>query len=534
MSVAITFPERQLSDGMTRRLSRAVSVCLVFSLCLASGCAAQPSRLGTIDFPTSGSASAQPHFIRGVLFVHSFEYDSAAHEFRVAQRLDPGFAMAYWGEAMTYTHPVWDEQDAAAGRKALARLAPTREARKARAPTPREQTYLDAVEILYSDGSKPRRDTLYSSAMERIAKAYPPDMEAQAFHALSLLGLNQGIRDMPTYLRAGAIAEEVFRRNPDHPGAAHYIIHAYDDPTHAPKGLPAARAYSKIAPGAAHAQHMTTHIFLAMGMWDDVVTQNEIASGHHDAWTANHYTLWLNYAYLQQGRYADARRMIDMIREHMGAKVGRGMWALTEMRARYVVDTENWDVPAAWATDVDQLGADGRAAWALVTGLGAARRGDREGITRALKAESTARLVRASANADPASDIDELELKALARLSEGAKDEAVALMRQATGLEDAMPVDYGPPGLFKPTHELLGEMLLQIGRAKEAQTEFRRALTLAPKRARSLLGLGRASVAAGDKASASEAHSTLRAIWHKADPAQAALVNKAPIGESSR
>src|SRR5688572_7905743 len=197
-----------------------VSFCLVFSFFLASGCSAQQSRLGTIDFPTSGSASAQPHFIRGVLFLHSFEYDLAANEFRAAQRIDPGFAMAYWGEAMTYTHPVWDEQDAAAARKVLARLAPTREARKARAPTAREQAYIDAVEILYGDGSKPRRDTLYSAAMERVAKAYPADMEAQAFHALSLLGLNQGVRDVPAYLRAGAIAEAVFRKNPDHPGAA--------------------------------------------------------------------------------------------------------------------------------------------------------------------------------------------------------------------------------------------------------------------------------------------------------------------------
>src|SRR5687768_34355 len=508
-----------------------VSLFFAFSFCLAAGCSAQQSRLGTIDFPTSGSVSAQPHFIRGVLFLHSFEYDLAADEFRAAQRLDPGFAMAYWGEAMTYTHPVWDEQDAAAARKALARLAPTREARRARAPTAREKAYLDAVEILYGDGSKPSRDTLYSAAVERIAKAYPADMEAQAFYALSLLGLNQGVRDVPAYLRAGAIAEAVFRKNPDHPGAAHYIIHAYDEPTQASRGLPAARAYSKIAPGAAHAQHMTTHIFLAMGMWDDVVTQNEIASGHHDAWTANHYTLWLNYAYLQQGRYADARRMIDMIRDHMGAKGGGGMWSLTEMRARYVVDTEHWDVPSAWATDVEQLGADGRAAWALVTGLGAARRGDREGIDRALKAVSMARLVRASVAADPASDIDELELKALARLSEGAKDEAIALMRQATAREDAMPADYGPPALFKPTHELLGEMLLQIGRPKEAQAEFQRALALAPKRARSVLGLARASAAAGDKASASEAYSTLRAIWQKADPAQTALVDRAQIGE---
>jgi len=509
--------------------ARASGSIVAFSFCLASGCSAQQSRLGTIDFPTSGSAAAQPHFVRGVLFLHSFEYNSAAHEFREAQRLDSGFAMAYWGEAMTYTHPVWDEQDTPAARKALTRLAPTRDARTARAPTQREQAYLNAVEILYGEGSKPRRDTLYSAAMGRLAQTYPADMEAQTFYAVSLLGLNQGVRDVPAYVRAAAIAEQVFRKNRDHPGAAHYIIHAYDDPVHAPQGLGAARAYSKIAPGAAHAQHMTTHIFLAMGMWDDVVTQNEIASGHnHEQWTANHYTLWLNYAYLQQGRYDDALKMIDMIRQHMSAKGDRRMWSLVEMRARYVVDTEKWDTPPAWEAEVDPLGADGRASWALVTGLGAARRGDREGLNRALKALSIAGAVRS--HQDPAYDVDELELKALARLGEGAKDEAVALMRQATAREDAMPVDYGPPALLKPSHELFGEILLELGRPKEAQAEFRRALSLAPKRARSLLGLGRASVVAGDMASATEAYSTLRAIWHRADATQAALVKNAQAG----
>lgn len=510
-------------------VGRETSGVLVLAFCLASGCSAQQSRLGTIDFPTSGSAAARPHFVRGVLFLHSFEYDSAAQEFREAQRVDPGFAMAYWGEAMTYNHPVWEEQDTPAARKVLARLAPTREARKARAQTAREKTYLDAVEILYGDGSKPRRDTLYSAAMERLARTYPADMEAQAFHALSLLGLNQGVRDIPAYLRAAAIAEQVFRKNPDHPGAAHYIIHSYDDPAHASRGLGAARAYSKIAPGAAHAQHMTTHIFLAMGMWDDVVTQNEIASGHnHEQWTANHYTLWLNYAYLQQGRYADALKMIDMIRQHMSAKGDRRMWSLVDMRARYIVDTEKWDAPPTWEADVEPLGADGRATWALVTGLGATRRGDREGLSKALKAMSMAKGVRS--HIDIAYDIDELELKALARLREDAKDEAVALMRQATAKEDAMPVDYGPPTILKPSHELFGEILLEIGRLREAQAEFRRALGAAPKRARSLLGLGRASVAAGDNASASEAYAALRAIWHQADAAQAALVKNATAG----
>lgn len=264
---------------MKSRLLRGWSLVLLLLFVNGTVACGQSNRLGTIYFPTSGSSTAQPHFVRGVLFLHSFEYDSAAAEFRKAQYEDPAFAMAYWGEAMTYTHPVWDEQDMNAARAALARLDSSAQARRAKAKIPREAAYFNAVEILYGNGTKPHRDTLYSTAMERLSAQYPSDVEARAFYALSLLGLNQGVRDVPTYLRAGAIAEDIFKKYPDHPGAAHYVIHSYDDPAHAALGLKAARAYSKIAPGAAHAQHMTTHIFMALGMWDEVASQNEIASG---------------------------------------------------------------------------------------------------------------------------------------------------------------------------------------------------------------------------------------------------------------
>ena len=261
---------------------------------------AQRPRLGTIDFPTSGAPAAQAQFTRGVLLLHSFEYQDAAQAFRAAQRIDPAFALAYWGEALTYTHPVWNEQDGNAARAALLRLGPTPAARRAKALTPREQAYLDAVEILYGEGSKPARDTAYSLAMERLVARFPADREAKVFYALSLLGLNQGVRDTATYLRAAAIVQPVFQANPNHPRAAHVLIHAYDDPIHASLGLAAARAYSKIAPDAAHAQHMTTHIFLALGMWDEVVSQNEIAAGpDRAAWAPHHYTEWLGYGYLQ-------------------------------------------------------------------------------------------------------------------------------------------------------------------------------------------------------------------------------------------
>src|SRR2546423_433539 len=285
---------------------------------------AQTSRLGTIDFPTSGPPAAQAQFIRGVLLLHSFEYQDAARAFREAQRIDPEFALAYWGEALTSTHPLWDEQDASAARAVLQRLGPTPNARRAKAPTPRERAYLNAVETLYGDGPKARRDTAYSRAMERLVTRFPADREAQVFYAASLLGLSQGVRNVPTYMRAAAIVARVFRENPDHPGAAHLLIHCYDDPVHARLGLPAARAYSKIAPDAAHAQHMTTHIFLALGMWDEVVSQNELASGRDPAtWAPDHYTQWLGYGYLQQGRYGEALRHLERMRENVD-KGGRG------------------------------------------------------------------------------------------------------------------------------------------------------------------------------------------------------------------
>jgi hypothetical protein len=212
------------------------------ALIAASPLAAQDGRLGTIRFPNSGTKAAQKPFVRGVLLLHSFEYQGAATAFREAQRLDPHFALAYWGEAMTWTHPIWDQQNVDSARAVLARLASSPDLRRARAPTPRERGYLEAVEILYGDGAKARRDTLYSAAMARLSEAYPRDLEAKAFYALSLMGLSQGTRNVPTYMRAGALAEEVFVANPDHPGAAHYIIHAFDDAVHAPLGLRAARA----------------------------------------------------------------------------------------------------------------------------------------------------------------------------------------------------------------------------------------------------------------------------------------------------
>jgi len=490
-------------------------------------------QLGTISFPNSGRPEAQTPFIRGVLLLHSFHYAEASEAFRQAQRADRGFALAYWGEALTHTHQVWNQQDLAAARGVLARLGSTVDARRARAPTTRERMYLAAAEALYGEGSKPRRDTLYANALEALVRAHPGDDEAKVFLAVALLGLNQGVRDVPAYVRAGAIAEEVLARNPDHPGAAHFIIHAFDDPEHAPRGLHAARRYSEIAPGAAHAQHMTTHIFLALGMWDEVASQNEVASGHHrDRWRAGHSTHWLTYGYVQQGRYQAARSLIALLTANAGsppAPYARGQ--LANFRARYVLDSEEWDGPEArsLAADTGFAGEDGYEYATFAAGYAAARRG--EGALAALMLARLARVNRNAASTVRPGEVGstvvpvilELALRAELLRAKGARDEAIALLRRATALEDGMPAEFGPPAVVKPSHELLAALLHESGRASEAVGEFQRALELGPGRSGALLGLARAAGAAGQRPVASQAYGTLATNWHAADSAFPAL-----------
>jgi len=348
---------------------------------LPAGTAAQTALthvagLGSIAFPNSGKAAAQPAFIRGVLLLHSFEYDAAAEAFRQAEAADPAFALAYWGEAMTFNHPLWQQQDRDAAQKALAKLAPTPEARAARAPTPREKAYVAAVEALYGEGSKHDRDAAYMRAMGRLLEEDPGDMEARAFYALSILGSRDGVRDFATYMRAAATVQPVFDAIPDHPGAAHYLIHSFDDPIHAPLGLPAARRYSQIAPAAAHAQHMTSHIFVAMGLWSDVVTANVRASDEQNADNAKrglppnvcgHYSSWLQYGYLMLGDSTKAAALLDACFARMSAKPSNSeVGYFASMRARQVLDTHDWSLASRW-TFVPPLPADGRFAPGWIT-----------------------------------------------------------------------------------------------------------------------------------------------------------------------
>jgi tetratricopeptide (TPR) repeat protein len=491
--------------------SRVPSLCLTAILIAAVACAPRPAAdeggvelvtvegLGSLNFPNSGSAAAQDPFLRGVLLMHSFEYAPAAAAFREAQEIDPAFALAYWGEAMTYNHPVWNQRDMEAGNAALARYAPTAEERLAKAPTARERGYLQAIEILYGDGDKADQDRAYSQAMTRLAAAYPDDHEALAFAALATLGSSGGTRDYATYMRAAAAAQTVFEANPDHPGAAHYLIHSFDDPVHAPLGLRAARMYSEIAPGASHAQHMTTHIFVAMGMWDDVVSGNIRARDVQDGQRAErgedgnycgHYSSWLQYGHLMRSEFSAAEALMDLCYQRMSEDPEggeRGYFA--SMRARQILDTEDWDLAAKWPVDL----AGGDAARAefvdgFTNAFAAIRQGD--------AAPARALLAQVGMPAEPMGAIYVHELMGLVAIHDGDNEAGIAHLRVAAEQEDAMPFAFGPPAIVKPTFELLGEALLGLDRFDEAHEAFQRATERTPGRALSVRGL-EASAASG-------------------------------------
>jgi hypothetical protein len=497
--------------------------------------------VGVVHFANSGAQRAQPAFQRGLALLHDFEYSAARSEFQKAETLDPSFAMAAWGEALTYNHTLWHEQDTTAARAAMAKLGATPKERVARGQTAREREYLSSLEKLYGPGDKADRDAAYSAALGDLSRRYPNDLDARALYALSLLGLSPK-RDVRTYMRAAAEAGEVFEVEKEHPGALHYLIHAYDDPVHAPLGLRAARLYAKVAPGASHAQHMTSHIFFALGLWDDAIKANEAsvrvaeAQGEH----AYHSLLWLEYAYLQKDERADAAALVRSLTHDVESgptKENRLRAAFA--RATWLVETKGaMGVGGAWgaaaARGHDAVGADAAEAAAsadafrivdstgmayigyfavhdFARGLVAARSGDVIGARGALAQLSdrinSARVVPTGENRnwfDALSESDLAQARVLATALDGAIEFAegqhaagIAHVREATAASAPMEFEYGPPWSAKPFDELLGELLLADGQPAEAAAAFERSLVTYPNRRLSVEGLAAARVAHG-------------------------------------
>jgi tetratricopeptide (TPR) repeat protein len=521
--------------------------------------------LGSLDFPTSStSAPARAAFLRGMLLMHLFEYPDAERAFQEAQRLDPGYAMAYWGEAMCATHPVWNQQDMARGRAALAKLGADAAARAAKAPTEREKAWLAIAELLYGEGDKPTRDARVEQALAALAERFPGDDEAQLFHALWLLGLGQGERQVVPFLRAADIAKGAYRRNPDHPGAAHYWIHGMDDPEHAQGAVEAADALSKIAPAAGHAQHMTAHIFMALGRWDDVVSANQAAERVVDAnyvaqgrppYACGHYAEWLQYAYFQQGRahegaglLADCRRTgaeaIAWARAHPGEAYGAARTAdalkeridtsLVRMRGTAMVESGH-ALPDVATMDLDLSDVGDWRAWAAFARvLDAAQHGDPARARRhaAVVADALAE-ARANPKGEPAMTAQLAILAGMADAAvlhaEGDAPGADRLLATASAAAEKLPYEFGPPVTVKPVDELRGEFLLGDGKPAEALAAFDRVLRIAPQRRLALRGRARALSALHDPRAA-DAWQALAAVLHQADEGNADLAEARAAG----
>ena len=549
---------------VTRFPNRAVLVLVAFVTAVFAACTteqpsklAEPARLnklGTVAFPASCSNHAQANFLRGVAALHSFWYEVALDEFRASSTIDPDCIMGYWGEAMAHNHPIWgDPQETEAARTVLEQIKDTPKL------TPREYAYVQAVKVLYGEGEKPARDRAYSAAMEKISRDYPKDVEGALFYALSLMGTvpAEDPAGLPIRLRAGAIASDIYQKNPNHPGAAHYILHAYDDPEHAAQALPAARRYAEIAPEAPHALHMPSHIFLQLGMWPEAAASNEASWAASDQWVKRknlsiskrdyHGLHWLLYIYLQQGRYAKAEELLNVMRQSLAQfpnddprNMMFGTFTYTSMTAAFVAETERWDAaeqlldstPAKTESTNSQEGSRPTPMQAYVVvpqipaiftrGLKSAIQGSPDAqkyITElaTIREEQSGAKEPFIAQVVTMTEIQELELAALVNFTKGNVDDAMKTMTQATALEEAMLVPSGPPTVIKPPHELFGEILLRAGRSQEAAQQFATSLRRHPNRARSLLGAARAAAKNGDPQGAAYAYAQFSRQWQQGD-----------------
>ena len=492
--------------------------------------------LGKVTFANSGAKAAQTPFLRGLALLHSFEYDQAAAAFRAAQAADPAFAMAYWGEALTYSHLLWGEDDPDAARKALQRLAPTREARIAKAGTTRERAFGDGIEALFVEADPPTRIRGFLDAMRRLAEQYPDDADAVAFASLaSMFGgyLSEMAPAERESMRSSAIdyAQRVFDRFPEHPGGAHYLIHACDNPEFAARGLAAARRYADIAPDAEHALHMPSHIFVQLGLWPDTVASNvrSWAAAEKDVQARKlsntrlsfHALLYEQYAYLQLGQYRASRAAIAKAQAALAgvdlADAVDARHAVSELSFQHAANTGDWS-----AETCRDIGAD--------PGPAPPGASDRD---RTFRARAAYRAAVASVACGTASDaLQALRDRTKAEASGGAMRQMALqhaeLIAFAAGrpslsadtllADPAVPsrAPVGPPPTLR-LEELLGAARLKAGRAQDAVTAYELALKLTPNRSPALLGLARARHAAGDAAGAADAYRKLLDNWRTAD-----------------
>jgi tetratricopeptide (TPR) repeat protein len=484
------------------------------------------TKLGTVHFETSCKPEAQKHFDRAMLYQHSFWYRASQQEFEDTLKADPECGIAYWGIALSL---LWNPHVPAPAKNLAEGAAAIAKAKTVGAKTQRERDYIDALAIIYADHDKighlPRTQA-YARAMEQVAQRYPKDDEAQIHYALALnTSASPADKTYANQLKGAAILEPIFERQPQHPGVAHYLIHLYDYPPIAEKGLNAARLYAKIAPGAAHAQHMPSHIFTRVGYWQESIDSNTVsqrvakeAKDFHDQLHAMDYQV---YAYLQLGQDQKARAAIDDMKTVAGFTETflPGPYALAVSPARYAIERGDWKAASELEVRPSPL-AHVQAITHFARALGAARSGNPEAAKAdiAKLGELRDKLRQAKdAYWSEQVDIQAQVASAWVLYAEGKHDEALKAMSAAADAEDRSEKHPVTPGVPKPARELYGVMLLDRGNAKDALAAFEAVTKKEPNRLGAYVGAAAAAQKSGDTAKARQYYEKVVAIADGAD-----------------
>lgn len=485
-------------------------------------------KLGVVTFKISCSAQAQKQFNRAVAWLHSFEYEEAEKAFTEVTKIDQRCSMAHWGIAMSNYHPLWAPPSAAELKKGSDAIA---QAKSTAAPTQRERDYIAAMEVFYKDHDKldhRARTFAYSDAMKQLHQSNPADREAGIFYALTLIATGMMSQDK-TYVRekeAARILNRVLSREPQHPGVAHYLIHSYDYPALAHLALPAARTYAKIAPASAHAQHMPSHIFIRLGLWQEAIKSNLDAKAAARAFAVRnkisgvwdeqlHAMDYLAYAYLQLAQDKQAAGVLSELNKVKKAEPEsfKVAYALSAIPARYVLERRHWNEAAKLSLSSDYLK---EFPWKLfpwatahihfARAVGAARAGDAASARREVETLTTIQqsLTAVKGDYDWAKQVDIERQVAAAWLAyaEGKQEEAVQLLRKAADLDDATEKHPVTPGSILPAREQLGELLLEIKQPAAALREFETSFKSTPQRFNGLYGAARAAQLTGDQTAA--------------------------------
>jgi tetratricopeptide (TPR) repeat protein len=494
----------------------AILSCAPLARCDEHHHALTAEEVGSVHFATSCSKSVALSFNRAVALLHSFQYEQAREAFSGVAKRDPQCAMAQWGVAMSYYHGLWKNGNTAAGREAFEKAKAVAAANPK--TTARELVYIEALDEIYRQDDKDQtsHDRAFERKMGAVQAAYPADNEAAIFHALTL-GITAPKTDktFANQQKCGEILEPLFKLQPHHPGIPHYIIHCYDNPALAEKSLGAARMYAKIAPASAHANHMPSHIFTRLGLWDESIRSNirsEKLAAEAEATSTNgeardqrlHAMDYEAYAYLQSGQVKQAEAVLAKMNSlpSVGGLTLTGNYALAAIPARCAIELGNWKQASELQARTDGVPWAQAITWAAI-GEGSARAGD---LDRAAQAEHTlASLVDTIVKKNNAYwsnqvEVQRREVAAWIAEKSGKSSDAIATMRSAAELEESMDKDAVTPGAVTPAREMLAELLLLEKQPQDALKEYEAVLKVAPNRFNALFGAASAADAAGNSA----------------------------------